>query len=68
MENNAQRIKSISSAEMDSIEELKNHLNQKAANPPQIDIFTLEGRLAWRDWSEGGREIERQLEAEGVKL
>ncbi|MFZ3167107.1 MAG: hypothetical protein WA130_05785 [Candidatus Methanoperedens sp.] len=68
MENNAQRIKSISSSEMAKIEELKKLLSQKAASAPQYNPFTVEGNKAWEEWAEGCREIERQLEAEGVRL
>ena len=68
MENNAQRIKSISSEEMAKIEELTRLLGQHAARPPQYDPFTVEGNQAWEEWAEGCREIERQLAAEGVKL
>ena len=68
MENNAQRIKSISSAEMAKIEELEKLLGQKAARAPQYNPFTIEGNQAWEEWAEGCREIERQLEAEGVRL
>jgi hypothetical protein len=68
MENNAQRIKSISTSEIAKIEELTRLLSQYASRPPQYDPFTVEGNQAWKDWSEGCREIERQLEAEGVKL
>ena len=68
MENNAQRIKSISSAEMAKIEELTRLLSQHAARPPQYNPFTVEGNQAWEEWAEGCREIERQLAAEGVRL
>jgi hypothetical protein len=68
MENNAQRIKSISSSEMAKIEELTRLLSQHAARPPQYDPFTVEGNQAWEEWAEGCREIERQLAAEGVRL
>ena len=68
MENNAQRIKSISSSEMPKIEELTRLLSKHAARPPQYDPFTVEGNQAWEEWAEGCREIERQLVAEGVKL
>ncbi|MCX9085217.1 MAG: hypothetical protein OIN87_10530 [Candidatus Methanoperedens sp.] len=68
MENNAQRIKSISSKEIAKIEELTRLLSQHAARPPQYDPFTVEGNQAWEEWAEGCREIERQLVAEGVKL
>ncbi|MFZ3168630.1 MAG: hypothetical protein WA130_13525 [Candidatus Methanoperedens sp.] len=68
MENNAQRIKSISSSEMAKIEELTRLLSQHATRPPQYDPFTVEGNQAWEEWAEGCREIERQLEAEGVRL
>ena len=68
MENNPQRIKSISSPEMAKIEDLKKLLSQQAASAPQYDPFTVEGNQAWKEWSEGCREIERQLEAEGVRL
>ena len=68
MENNAQRIKSISSAEMARIEKLKKLLSQKAASIPQYDPFTVAGNQAWEEWAEGCREIERQLKEEGVRL
>ena len=68
MENNPQGIKSISSAEKARIKELKNLLSQKAASIPQYDPFTVAGNQAWEEWAEECREIERQLEAEGVKL
>ncbi|MCX9082775.1 MAG: hypothetical protein OIN83_11330 [Candidatus Methanoperedens sp.] len=68
MKNNAQRIKSISSAAMAKIEELTRLLSQHAARPPQYNPFTVEGNQAWEEWAEGCREIERQLVAEGVKL
>jgi len=41
MENNAQRIKSISSAEMAKIEELEKLLGQKAARAPQYNPSLL---------------------------
>ena len=68
MENNPQRIKSISSAEMAKIEDLKKLLRQQAASAPQYDPFTVAGNQLWEEWAQGCREIERQLEAEGVKL
>lgn len=68
MENNAQRIKSISSSEMAKIEELEKLLGKKAANAPQYNPFTIEGNQVWEEWAEECREIERQLEAEGVRL
>jgi len=68
MENNAQRIKSISSPEIVKIEELTRLLSQHAARPPQYDPFTVEGNQVWEEWAEGCREIERQLVAEGVRL
>lgn len=68
MENNAKRIKSISSSEKAKIEELKKLLSQQAASVPQYDPFTVEGNQAWKEWAEGCREIERQLEEEGVRL
>ncbi|HWQ95991.1 MAG TPA: hypothetical protein VN368_01335 [Candidatus Methylomirabilis sp.] len=68
MENNPQGIKSISSPRMTRIEELKKLLSQKAANVPKYDPFTVAGNQAWEEWAEECREIERQLEAEGVEL
>jgi len=68
MENNAQRIKSISSSEIAKIENLQKLLSQHAARPPQYNPFTVEGNQAWEEWAEGSREIERQLASEGVRL
>lgn len=68
MENNPQRIKSISLPEIAKIEELTRLLSQHAARPPQYDPFTVAGNQAWEEWAEGCREIERQLAAEGVRL
>jgi hypothetical protein len=66
MENNAQRIKTISAPE--SIENLNRLLKQKADSPPKYDPFTISGKQQWEEWAEGCREIERQLKAEGVQL
>ena len=68
MENNAQRIKSISALENGKIKNLNKLLKLKAASAPQYDPFTVAGNQVWEEWAQGCREIERQLEAEGVKL
>jgi len=50
------------------VENLNKLLHERAANPPKFNPFTSSGNQAWTEWSEGCREIERQLEAAGVAL
>ncbi len=68
MVNESKRYKTITAEEMAEIENLNKLLHQKAANPPKYNPFTVNGNQAWAEWSEGCREIERQLEAAGVAL
>lgn len=50
------------------INQLQIDLHTQAGNAPIYDPFTIAGNQAWSEWAESCRELERQLEAEGVSL